>query len=323
MQVQRSVNEETKQIKLSVPNQKQSLNMVSNILTTTIGSISFIRGFFPSDVYEDLKNIQKSNMNNNNSKTPKTLSRNRIPEVDNLLNWVEISCMDAIQKRYLKSMTLEVYKDNGSSDKENCTFKKTINTEENSEPDNKPILDKSKLIESYRFEFSYPEEDKWNINLAHSEYELSKTNKNDMVVPKKEIREQIMNQTKGDIMQSTSQLLRRLLIMTSTLSPLPNDILLSMRLEYYQETTPHDYEPPLFGPSPIINSFEKSRYCKEEDKDNSILLGQAGSKSHFLVLEVHTCDQKSQSNDKSPNCNKRIKSPINRKTNSHKRQRQH
>jgi len=52
--------------------------------------------------------------------------------------------------------------------------------------------------------------------------------------------------TKKEIKKATQQMMRTLLTLTQTLKPLPDDRIITMRLYYYDDVTPIDYQPPLF-----------------------------------------------------------------------------
>lgn len=49
-----------------------------------------------------------------------------------------------------------------------------------------------------------------------------------------------------DIKKASVLLIRKLYILTQNLGPLPNDVILTMKLHYYNAVTPHDYQPPGF-----------------------------------------------------------------------------
>ncbi|NWZ26851.1 HORM2 protein, partial [Asarcornis scutulata] len=59
-----------------------------------------------------------------------------------------------------------------------------------------------------------------------------------------------------DIKQASSLLIRKLYLLMQNLGPLPNDITLTMKLFYYNEVTPSDYQPPGFkeevGPTDLL-----------------------------------------------------------------------
>uniref|UniRef100_A0A8D0PLB5 HORMA domain-containing protein n=1 Tax=Sus scrofa TaxID=9823 RepID=A0A8D0PLB5_PIG len=49
-----------------------------------------------------------------------------------------------------------------------------------------------------------------------------------------------------DIKKASVLLIRKLYILMQNLGPLPNDVILTMKLHYYNAVTPHDYQPPGF-----------------------------------------------------------------------------
>jgi meiosis-specific protein HOP1 len=91
--------------------------------------------------------------------------------------------------------------------------------------------------ESYSFHFAYADNGSLTMTLeSQNMNELSSV-------------------TKKDIMKTTTELLRRLLLMTQTMKNLPGilveihnveNVYLTMRLYYYDDVTPRDYEPPNF-----------------------------------------------------------------------------
>ncbi|NWR91901.1 HORM2 protein, partial [Furnarius figulus] len=59
-------------------------------------------------------------------------------------------------------------------------------------------------------------------------------------------REFVTGLCSDDIKQASRLLLRRLYLLMQNLGPLPNDITLTMKLFYYNDVTPKDYQPPGF-----------------------------------------------------------------------------
>ncbi|XP_053061856.1 HORMA domain-containing protein 2 isoform X6 [Acinonyx jubatus] len=49
-----------------------------------------------------------------------------------------------------------------------------------------------------------------------------------------------------DVKKASVLLIRKLYILMQNLGPLPNDVILTMKLHYYNAVTPHDYQPPGF-----------------------------------------------------------------------------
>ncbi|XP_071619191.1 HORMA domain-containing protein 2 isoform X2 [Heliangelus exortis] len=83
------------------------------------------------------------------------------------------------------------------------------------------------VTELYRFKFKYKKE-----------------------VAQMDISSNQMNSVKGvcgeDVKQASRLLVRRLYLLLQNLGPLPNDVSLTMKLLYYSDVTPEDYQPPGF-----------------------------------------------------------------------------
>ncbi|OXB65896.1 hypothetical protein ASZ78_008590, partial [Callipepla squamata] len=69
-------------------------------------------------------------------------------------------------------------------------------------------------------------------------------------VPEMDIISNKTNFVKGvcseDLKQASSLLIRKLYLLMQNLGPLPNDVTLTMKLLYYNDVTPDDYQPPGF-----------------------------------------------------------------------------
>lgn len=85
--------------------------------------------------------------------------------------------------------------------------------------------------EMYTFKFSYPNGEA-TCQLLQGEKEAKKI-------------------TDADVKKSTQSLLRTLVILTQDMNPI-GDSIMSMKLTYYDEVTPKDYEPSGFRPTPLI-----------------------------------------------------------------------
>ncbi|NXW48557.1 HORM2 protein, partial [Nyctiprogne leucopyga] len=86
----------------------------------------------------------------------------------------------------------------------------------------------SEMTELYQFKFKYKKE-----------------------VPQMDIISNQMNFVNGvcsseDVKQASRLLIRKLYLLMQNLGPLPNDITLTMKLIYYNDVTPEDYQPPGF-----------------------------------------------------------------------------
>ncbi|KAJ3178430.1 HORMA domain-containing protein 1 [Irineochytrium annulatum] len=168
-----------------VPSQTESLILVKNLLSSALSAITYLRGLFPEDNFKDTLLNGKMHL--------KAISRAHSWEADELLDWLEKGCYDALEKRYLKAMVLGIYMDA-----------------------NAPL----DMIESYTFAFSYPSKDQFAIDFKGGDGG--------------ELKESFRVKTKKEIIKATSDMIRRVIVLTQTLKPLPDDV------------TPLEYEPPCF-----------------------------------------------------------------------------
>ena len=128
--------------------------------------------------------------------------------------WVETGVFDALQRSYLKQITLGIY---GDATKEDT------------------------LIETYQFSITYTKSDGIAIDLLQSTMQEEggfREERGSSVVPRWP--------SKAEIKEATIGLLRRLVVLMQTLSPLPAARDLVMKLQYYPEVTPEDYTPTHF-----------------------------------------------------------------------------
>ena len=86
--------------------------------------------------------------------------------------------------------------------------------------------DPNTLLEMYNFKFSYSNKTEMEIYSGNKKISSAST----------------ATQTK----KATISLLRNLIVLIQTLRPLPDDVRITMKLFYYDDVTPEDYEPPGF-----------------------------------------------------------------------------
>ena len=116
------------------------------------------------------------------------------------------------------------------------------------------------VYEKYTFNFSY-NDGKASFNLHKDEGK--KTTEIEM----------------ANIKDTTRSLLRNLVVVTEGLKPLPKSAYLSMKLSYYDEVTPMDYEPEGFGPSTTLEKpMPRGSYGAS--------IGQVGTSYHSIKLQV-------------------------------------
>ncbi|XP_074895683.1 HORMA domain-containing protein 1 [Buteo buteo] len=98
--------------------------------------------------------------------------------------------------------------------------------------------------------------------------------------------------TCGDTRKASVLLIRKIYILMQNLSPLPNDVFLTMKLFYYDEVTPSDYQPPGF----------KEGECEGMIFDGEPMylnVGEVPTPFHMLKVKVTTEKQRMENVDKS------------------------
>ncbi|KNA19113.1 hypothetical protein SOVF_064250 [Spinacia oleracea] len=185
------------------------------------------------------------------------------PESRRLIDWMEKGVYDALQNKYLKTLLFSI-----------C------------EAVDGPV------IEEYAFSFSYPnaqsQEVCMNFNRSGNKKKggTFKCNSMDEVTP---------NQMKS----SACKMIRTLVQLMRTLDKMPEERTILMKLLYFDDVTPVDYEPPFF------------RGCTEEDARNLwnrnplvMEVGNVNSKHFVLALKVKSVldpceDDNGDNNDES------------------------
>lgn len=158
-----------------------------------------------------------------------------------ILNWLEDGVFDALEKQYLKLLVFGIH---GECDE---------------------------LIESYHFHFNYSDGGT-NINLKRKSKDQEISNSQEI--------NGYECCTKEYARQQTVQLLRALILLTQSLSPLPESRYMSMKLWYYEDRVPSDYEPNHFRParSSDILSFNEIPI--------DTVVGNVDTKFHTLSVKV-------------------------------------
>ncbi|KAJ7426491.1 Golgi phosphoprotein 3-like protein [Willisornis vidua] len=97
--------------------------------------------------------------------------------------------------------------------------------------------------------------------------------------------------TCADTKRASVLLIRKIFVLMQTLSPLPSDVCLTMKLLYYDEVTPPDYQPP---------GFKEAEYegllFNEEPMDLSV--GEVPTPFHVLKLKITTEKHRMENVDK-------------------------
>ncbi|XP_058137621.1 HORMA domain-containing protein 2 isoform X2 [Dasypus novemcinctus] len=85
-----------------------------------------------------------------------------------------------------------------------------------------------------------------------------------------------------DIKKASVLLIRKLYILMQNLGPLPNDVILTMKLHYYNEVTPNDYQPPGFKEG--VNSH----FLLFEGEPVNLQVGLVSTGFHSMKVKVTT-----------------------------------
>ncbi|XP_062569399.1 HORMA domain-containing protein 1-like [Saccostrea cucullata] len=117
------------------------------------------------------------------------------------------------------------------------------------------------LIESYTFKFSYADET--GVDIYRNNQKISSAN------------------TASEIKKATIRLLRTIVVLTQTMNAIPEDTMLTMKLLYYDDVTPPEYEPPGFKPSTCTD-------FKYEEEPVTINVGDVATPYHRIKMRVKT-----------------------------------
>ncbi|OVA09530.1 DNA-binding HORMA [Macleaya cordata] len=217
--------------------EQDSLLLTRNLLRIAIFNISYIRGLFPENYFND-KSVPALEM-----KIKKLMPIDA--ESRRLIDWMEKGVYDALQKKYLRTLLF-------------CICEAI----------------EGPMIEEYAFSFSYSnsdsEEVSMNINRTGNKKQGAtfKSNTNTDITP---------NQMRS----SACKMVRTLVQLMRTLDRMPEGRTILMKLLYYDDVTPVDYEPPFF------------RCCLEQEANNPWInkplkmeVGNVNSKHFVLALKV-------------------------------------
>ncbi|KAI3928761.1 hypothetical protein MKW98_024362 [Papaver atlanticum] len=217
--------------------EQDSLLLTRNLLRIAIFNISYIRGLFPENYFND-KTVPALEMKIKKLMPIDAKSRR-------LIDWMEKGVYDALQKKYLKTLLFCI-----------------------SEAIDGP------MIEEYAFSFSYSNSDSEEVMMN-----ISRTgNKKQGATFKSNGNTDI---TPNQMRSSACKVVRTLVQLMQTLDRMPEERTILMKLLYYEDVTPIDYEPPFF------------RGCSEQEANHPWLknplkmeIGNVNSKHFVLALKV-------------------------------------
>ncbi|XP_062193750.1 meiosis-specific protein PAIR2-like [Phragmites australis] len=160
-----------------------------------------------------------------------------------LIDWMEKGVYDALQKKYLKTLLFCICEEEGP------------------------------MIEEYAFSFSYP-----NTSTEEVEMNMSRTGSKKSSTTFKSNAAEV---TPDQMRSSACKMIRTLVSLMRTLDEMPEERTILMKLLYYDDVTPEDYEPPYFkfcADNEAINIWNKNPLKME--------VGNVNSKHLVLALKV-------------------------------------
>ncbi|XP_071505019.1 uncharacterized protein [Diadema antillarum] len=122
--------------------------------------------------------------------------------------------------------------------------------------------DPDTAIETYTFKFSYSQQGP-EVDIYRNKERMAGAH------------------TEAQTKRATLQLLRTILVMTQSLRLLPDEVMMTMKLLYYDDVTPADYEPPGFKAS------DTDRFSYEEEPIN-LRVGEVSTPFHIVKLRITT-----------------------------------
>ncbi|CAL5073327.1 unnamed protein product [Urochloa decumbens] len=152
-----------------------------------------------------------------------------------LIDWMEKGVYDALQKKYLKTLLF-------------CICEK----------------EEGPMIEEYAFSFSYP-----NTGTEEVVMNMSRTGSKKSSTT---FTSYALEVTPDEMRSSACKMIRTLVSLMRTLDPMPEERTILMKLLYYDDVTPEDYEPPFFkgcADNEAINIWNKNPLKMEVGNVNS------------------------------------------------------
>ncbi|XP_062254939.1 HORMA domain-containing protein 1 isoform X2 [Platichthys flesus] len=176
------------------------------------------------------------------------------PGASQIVQWMQ-GCFEAIQQRYLRTVIMSIYTD----------------------PENP-----QKVTEFYQFKIQY------TAKGAQMDFESSNNNNNNNNNNK------VSTMTCGDTKKASVLLVRKLYTLMQNLGPLPDNVCLNMKLSYYEDVTPQDYQPPGFKEA----DGDTMEFEREPVKLN---MGEVSTPFHTLKMDMATERQRLEPVEESVN----------------------
>ncbi|KAK9469401.1 HORMA domain-containing protein [Lipomyces arxii] len=192
---------------------KQSQELLQTFISAAFGCLTFLRGIFSDDNYDEEKFIGSaaptdSPLNARDYVRIKKLKRGLSDQVDTFLDWIERGIFDALEHKYLRAVLFAIYLDPRHP---------------------------HDITESYTFNIAYRDDT--------PEFVITDST-GEPVLPSLG-HHQAGGVTNTEARKNLQQMMRRFIMLTQTLPPLPDDRYLTIRL-LFDDSCPLDYQPPGF-----------------------------------------------------------------------------
>lgn len=196
------------------------------------------------------------------------------------MQWLEQGVFDALSKKYLSTVLLEVYEviDQGGGSTPAGQNGVPLETQrgESTAPEGPHEGDDDvsrRILEVFSFSVDYPSAS------SGPKFTMSRGKKGRKGKPEPD-----QNRTRNGIKQSTSDVLVQLMELASTLAPLPANRVVSMKL-LYTSATPEDYEPPMFR---AADDKSTGSNCWFENRPLQLSPGKVCTPYHEMLIHIKT-----------------------------------
>ncbi|CDR95054.1 HORMA domain containing protein, putative [Babesia bigemina] len=273
---------------MSTISSQESANVLRNFVKVGVSSIAYLRNLFAESVFEDtvIGGLQL-----------KRLTRS-VPESAALLDWIDDGVFDAMGREYLKHLVVSIHNSEHLA-LETYTFSLQYGSDEDScdgvrseysvqmSVGHGPLADCATAAGgnsggrvtngvSNPANLDNASEASSNstapLATAHAANTLTTSARPGCLV---------VSADKEEVKRQTVKVLRDLVLLAQSLSPLPDNRYLSMRLMYYDERVPVDYEPQHFR-SASAESFGEAELSLEQQ------VGALETGHHNLAVDVRS-----------------------------------
>eukprot|EP00064_Thunnus_orientalis_P016793 superscaffoldBa00003407_g16864 len=166
------------------------------------------------------------------------------PGASQIVQWMQ-GCFEAIQKKYLRTVIMSIYTD----------------------PENP-----QKVTEFYQFRILY------TSSGAQMDFESAGLTGFHFFVSNND---EVSTMSCGNTKKASILLVRKLYTLMQNLGPLPDSVCLNMKLAYYDDVTPQDYQPPGFKET----DGDSFKFEKEPVK---LTMGEVVTPFHTVKLDMAT-----------------------------------